>query len=115
MSVKIYHNPRCGKSRAGLQAVENSNVKFEIIKYLDTKPSIDEITGLLKKLNMKPIELVRIKEDIWKENYKGKELSDSEIIKAMADNSKLIERPIVTKDNKAVLGRPTENISEFLK
>jgi arsenate reductase len=115
MSVKIYHNPRCGKSRAGLKAVEESGVEFEIIKYLDTKPSIEEIKSILDKLEMKPIELVRVKEAIWKETYKGKELTDEEIIGAMADNSKLIERPIVVKGDKAVLGRPTENIIEFLK
>ena len=115
MSVKIYHNPRCGKSRAGLKAVEESGVDFEIIKYLDTKPNADEIKSVLTKLDMKPIELVRVKEEIWKENYKGKELTDEEVIIAMVENSKLIERPIVVKDDKAVLGRPTENIIEFLK
>ncbi len=115
MSVKIYHNPRCGKSRAGLKAVEESGVDFEIIKYLDTKPNADEIKSILANLGMKPIDLVRVKEAIWKDNYKGKELSDEEIINAMAENSKLIERPIVVKGDKAVLGRPTENIVEFLK
>ena len=115
MSVKIYHNPRCGKSRAGLKAVEESGVDFEIIKYLDTNPNAEEIKSIISKLDMKPIELVRVKEDIWKENYRGKKLSDNEIIQAMAENSKLIERPIVVKGEKAVLGRPTENIIEFLK
>ena len=115
MKVTIYHNPRCGKSRAGLKAVEESGVKFDVVKYLDTNPSTNEISDLLKKLDMKPLELVRIKENIWKENYKGKDLSDDEIIQAMADNSKLIERPIVVKGEKAVLGRPTEKIVEFLK
>ena len=115
MKVTIYHNPRCGKSRAGLKAVEESGVDFEIVKYLDTKPSSEEIRSILSKLDMKPIELVRVKEVIWKESYKGKELSDNEVIQAMADNSKLIERPIVVKGEKAVLGRPTENIIEFLK
>ena len=115
MKVIIYHNPRCGKSRAGLKAVEESGVEHEIIKYLDTKPNAEEIKDILSKLDINPIELVRVKEDIWKENYKGKELSDDEIIIAMAENSKLIERPIVVKDGKAVLGRPTENIVELLK
>ncbi len=115
MKVTIYHNPRCGKSRAGLKAVEESGVEFELIKYLDTNPNSVEIKGILSKLGLKPIELVRVKEDTWKENYKGKNLSDHEIIQAMAENSKLIERPIVVKGEKAVLGRPTENIVEFLK
>ena len=115
MKVTIYHNPRCGKSRAGLKAVEESGVEYETIKYLDTNPNAEEIKDLLSKLEIKPIELVRVKENIWKENYKGKDISDNEIITAMADNSKLIERPIVVKGNKAVLGRPTENIIELLK
>ena len=115
MSVKIYHNPRCGKSRAGLKAVQDAGVEPELIKYLDTKPGVKEIMDILEKLNMKPIELVRIKEAIWKDNYKGKEMNDDEIVVAMAENSKLIERPIVVKGDKAVLGRPTENITEFLK
>jgi len=115
MKVTIYHNPRCGKSRSGLKAVEESGVEYEIIKYLDTKPNAEEIKDILSKLEIKPIELVRVKEDIWKDNYKGKDLSDGEIIIAMAENSKLIERPIVVKGKKAVLGRPTENIIEFLK
>jgi arsenate reductase len=115
MSVKIYHNPRCGKSRAGLKAVQEAGIEPEIIKYLDSKPGVAEIMDILEKLNMKPIELVRIKEAIWKDNYKGKELSDKEVVSAMAENPKLMERPIVVKGDKAVLGRPTENISEFLK
>jgi len=115
MEVTIYHNPRCGKSRAGLKAVQDAGIEPKIIKYLDTKPNAEEIKDLLTKLGMKPIELVRVKEAIWKENYKGKELTDDEIINAMAENPKLIERPIVVKGDKAVLGRPTENIVEFLK
>ena len=115
MKVTIYHNPRCGKSRAGLQAVEESGVDFEIIKYLDTKPNSEDIKSILAKLNMKPIELLRVKEAIWKENYKGKDLTDDEVVNAMSENSKLIERPIVVKGDKAVLGRPTENIINFLK
>lgn len=115
MKVKIYHNSRCSKSRAGMKAVEESGVEFDIVNYLDTNPSASEVSDLLNKLNLKPIELVRVNEAIWKDNYKGKELSDDEIIAAMAENSKLIERPIVVRGEKAVIGRPTENIVELLK
>ena len=112
--MKIYHNPRCQKSREGLQLLENSNRNFEVVDYLNNPPSEKQLQEILKMLGMKPIELVRKNESIWKEKYKNKELSDNDIIKAMCDNPKLIERPIVTKDNKAVLGRPPENIRVFL-
>tara|TARA_B110000211_G_scaffold52261_1_gene57634 strand:+ start:242 stop:583 length:342 start_codon:yes stop_codon:yes gene_type:complete len=112
--IKIYHNPRCRKSREGLTILENSGKEFEIIKYLEEVPSeatLKEIVGLL---GISPIQLVRKTEQIWKENYKGKELSDIEIIKAMIENPKLIERPIVIHKNKAVIGRPPENIISII-
>lgn len=112
--IQIYHNPRCSKSRQGLAIVENAKVDFEIIKYLATPLTTKELTELIKKLNIKPIELVRIKEAIWKENFKGKELSDKEIIEAMAKFPKLIERPVVVNGDKAVLGRPPEQILDIL-
>ena len=113
--LKIYHNPRCRKSREGLAILEESGQDFEIVKYLDTPPSYLELAAILGKLNLKPIELVRKNEAIWKEQFKGKELSDEEIIQAMVDHPILIERPIVVKNNEAVLGRPPENISELFK
>ena len=113
--LKIYHNPRCSKSRQGLEIFEASGEKFDLIKYLDNPPSYMELAAILGKLNLKPIELIRKNESIWKEQFKGKELSDEELIEAMIKNPKLIERPIVVKDNKAVLGRPPENISQLFK
>lgn len=113
--LKIYHNPRCSKSRQGLAIVEASGEEFEIVKYLDNPPSYIELAAILGKLNLKPIELIRKNESIWKEQFKGKELSDEELIEAMISNPKLIERPIVVKDNKAVLGRPPENIGLLFK
>ena len=112
--IKIYHNPRCSKSREGLAILENSGKEFEIVKYLEDVPSEKELTEIIKLLKISPIQLVRKTEKIWKEEYKGKELSDSEIIKAMVQNPKLIERPIVINKNKAVIGRPSENISDLL-
>ena len=112
--MKIYHNNRCSKSREGLCILEASNQDFEIVNYLENPPSKEELQDILKMLNLTPIQLVRKSEKIWKENFKGKDLNDNEIVKAMIDNPKLIERPIVIKGNKAVLGRPPENIKELL-
>lgn len=112
--IKIYHNPRCTKSRHGLALLEESGKEFEVVKYLDNIPSKEELTSIINKLEISPIELVRKNEAIWKENYKGKELSDAEIIEAMIQNPKLIERPIIINNNKAVIGRPTENINTII-
>ncbi|NVK09020.1 MAG: arsenate reductase (glutaredoxin) [Tenacibaculum sp.] len=112
--IKIYHNPRCSKSRQGLEILENSGKEFKTVKYLDTIPSEEELKEIINLLNISPIDLVRKNEKIWKEEYKGKELSDAEIITAMVKNPKLIERPIVINGNKAVVGRPPENIKEII-
>ena len=112
--IKIYHNNRCRKSRAGLEIVENSGKDFEIIKYLDEVPSVEELKKIIKLLKINPIDLVRKNEAVWKENFKGKTLSDNDIVKAMVENPKLIERPIVINGDKAVVGRPPELISTIL-
>ncbi len=108
--MKIYHNPRCSKSRQGLAILQEAKVDFEIIEYLKTPLSEKELKAILSKLKIDAIDLIRKNEAIWKENYKGKELSNEQIIKAMAENPKLIERPIVIHKNKAVIGRPPEKI-----
>ncbi|MEM6717714.1 MAG: arsenate reductase (glutaredoxin) [Bacteroidota bacterium] len=112
--LKIYHNPRCRKSREGLAILENSGKDFEIVKYLDDPLSVDELTEIINLLGIAPLDLVRKNEKIWKENFKGKDLTDSEIIQAMVDHPKLIERPIVIHDGKAVIGRPPEDINKIL-
>ncbi|CAL2084665.1 Arsenate reductase [Tenacibaculum sp. 190524A02b] len=112
--IKIYHNNRCSKSRNGLQILEESGKEFEVIKYLDNVPSEEELNAIVKLLGISPIELVRKNEKVWKESYKGKDLTDAEIIKAMVENPKLIERPIVINGDKAVIGRPPENISSII-
>lgn len=112
--ITIYHNNRCSKSRDGLCFLENSKQDFKVINYLETPPTKEELKELIKKLDITPIELVRTKETIWIENYKGKTLSDEEVIQAMIDNPKLIERPIIVNGDKAVIARPTEKINEIL-
>ena len=112
--IKIYHNNRCSKSRCGLEILEKSGKDFEIIKYLDDIPSALELLNLIKLLNIKPIELVRKNEAIWKDQYKNKDLSDSDIISAMVKYPKLIERPIIINGNKAVIGRPPELILDII-
>ena len=112
--ITIYHNPRCTKSREGLCEIENLNKSFTIRKYLDEPFTKNELKEVIKKLNIKPLELVRTKESIWIENYKGKELSDTQIVQAMLENPKLIERPIIVNGNKAVIARPKEKINAIL-
>lgn len=112
--IQIYHNPRCGKSRNCLAFIEQTNQEYQIIPYLTETPSVDELKTLLKKLNIQPLDLVRTKEKIWIENFKGKELTNEQIIQAMADNPILIERPIVIKDGKAIIGRDLDLVASFL-
>lgn len=112
--IKIYHNPRCGKSREALQILENSGKDFEVIKYLENVPTFEELKTIIENLKIKPVDLVRQKEKVWIENFKEKQLTEDEIITAMISNPILIERPIVTNENKIVLGRPPQNIIEIL-
>jgi arsenate reductase len=113
--IQIYHNPRCGKSRNCLAALETAEQEYQIIKYLDTPPTYDELLLLLKKLELAPLDLVRQKEKIWIENFKNKSLTDQEIIKAMILNPILIERPILIKGDKAIIAWDLDKIEAFLK
>jgi arsenate reductase len=112
--IQIYHNSRCGKSRECLAFLEKSGQEYEIIKYLEDVPTFDELKEIIKKLGIKPIELVRRKEKIWTENFKDKPLSDDEIINAMISNPILIERPIVINRDKAIIARPLEKVTAIL-
>ena len=116
--ITVWHNPRCRKSREGLAMIEKiageKGLEVEIRKYLENPPSKDELTKVLKMLGMKPIELVRTKEAIWKENFKGKDLTDEQVIEAMAQYPKLIERPVVIYNDKAVLARLAEKVLELV-
>ena len=112
--MKIYHNPRCSKSRQTLQLIKDAGVEPEIIDYLKDVPSESELKELVAMLGIKPYDLLRRGEADFKQNFKGKDLSDAEWIAAMVKYPKLIERPIVVKQKKAVLGRPPENAKTFL-
>ena len=112
--IRIYHNPRCRKSREGLQLLEASGQEFDIVFYLKNPFSKEELTAVISKLGISPLELVRRNETIWKDHFRGKDLNDNQIIDAMVRYPKLVERPIVTKGSKAVIGRPSEHIIELL-
>lgn len=112
--ITIYHNPRCTKSRQGVAFLNDSGKDFKTVLYLDNPIDKDTLKSLLKKLDYAPIELVRKNEAIWKEQFKGKELKDEQIIDAMIEFPKLMERPIIVNGAKAVVGRPTEAIEKLL-
>lgn len=112
--MKIYHNPRCSKSRNTLNIITEKNSDVTIVEYLKTPPTKEELKDLLKKLNIPAKDLIRKGEQIFKDNYKGKELSENEWIDAMVKYPKLIERPIVVNGDKAVIGRPPEKVLEIL-
>lgn len=112
--MKIYHNPRCSKSRQTLQLINNSGKKIEIIEYLNEPPTFEELKSIIKLLGITPEQLLRKNESIFKEQFKGKIYSDDEWIQIMIEHPKLIERPIVIEGKKAVLGRPPENVLELL-
>lgn len=112
--MKIYHNPRCSKSRQTVEIIKKTKKEFEIVEYLKDSLSISELELIIEKLGITAIELVRKNELIWKENYKGKNLADKEIVRAMIENPKIMERPIVVNGEKAVLGRPPENVLKII-
>ncbi|MDX1653101.1 MAG: arsenate reductase (glutaredoxin) [Brumimicrobium sp.] len=112
--MKIFHNPRCSKSRQTLELIRKKGVEPEVILYLENSPNADELRNILKKLQIPAEKLVRRGEQEFKDRFKGKDLSEAEWIEAMVNYPKLIERPIVIKENKAVIGRPPESVLELL-
>ena len=111
----ILHNSRCGKSREALKVLEESGKEFDVREYLKEPLTKAELKEILKQLNLKPIDIVRTNEEEWKANFKGKDLSDDEVLQAMIDYPKLIQRPIVTDEKAGVLGRPKELVEDFIK
>lgn len=108
--MKLYHNPRCSKSRSSLELLQEKGIQVDIVKYLEETPTKEALESLLKKLGIKAKELVRKGEKEYKEHFKGKNLTEEEWIAAMVQYPKLIERPIFEKGDKAVIGRPPENV-----
>ncbi len=112
--MKIYHNPRCRKSRETLEIIQSSGIEPEIVEYLKDVPTAEELKQILAKLGMNASEIVRTGEPIYKEKFKGKQFNEDEWIQILIEYPKLIERPIVVKDYKAVIGRPPENVKELI-
>lgn len=110
----IYHNPRCSKSRSACALIAENGIVAEVVEYLKTPPSRDELRALLKKLGMKPAELVRQGEEEFKVHYAGRILTDEEWLDAMVAHPILIERPIIVYGDKAVVARPPERVLELL-
>ena len=114
-NIKIFHNPRCSKSRQTLELLQSSQVEPEIIEYLKTPPTAEELKQILAMLGLEPRQLMRTKEAEYKENDLDDEsLSRDQLIDAMVAHPKLIERPIVIKNGKAAIGRPPEKVLEIL-
>lgn len=113
--VTLYYNPRCSKCREALCILEDKGVKTEIIEYLKTPPTEKELKDLLKKLKLKPTDIIRKKEPLFEKKFKNKKFSDTEWIKVLCKNPILIERPIAIEGNKAIIGRPPERVIDLLK
>jgi len=111
--ITIYHNPKCRKSRAGLEYLREKGLEYTIVEYLKTPFSREILKELLMKLNLVPRELVRTQEDIYKQKLKGKQFTDEEWITILLENPKLIQRPIVVKGYRAVIGHTVEEIGRL--
>lgn len=112
--MQIWHNPKCSKSREALGLLEERGETFETVKYLDTPPCRSEIVELLAKLGISARELMRTKEDLYKELGLAKVNDEAKLIDALAEHPRLIERPIIIRGNRAVIGRPVEKVIEIL-
>jgi arsenate reductase len=115
MNTVIYHNPRCSKSRQALSLLEEAGVQAQVVRYLDTPPSEEDLDQLLKKLNLEPIDVMRQQDDLFKElGLVGKPLTRAEGLRLLAEHPALLERPIVVAGDKAVVARPPERVREIL-
>jgi arsenate reductase len=113
-TITIYHNTRCSKSRDVCTLLTKKKVKTEVIEYLKTPPTQKEIKELLKMLGLKASELVRTNEPLYKEKFEGKKITETQWLKILSENPILIQRPIIVKGNKAIIGRPAEKVLEIL-
>ena len=112
--VTIWHNPQCSKSREAMSILDQNNCEAYVVNYLENTPTKDEITTALTMLGMNPRELMRTKEDIYAELNLKEEYDYDILVDAMVNNPKLIERPVIFKGNRAIIGRPTDKIAKFL-
>ena len=112
--VKIYHNPRCKKSRAGLQYLQEKGIDPEVVEYLKNPVDEKELKDILVKLNKKPQDIIRTQEAVYKSEFKGREFTEDEWVKILTEYPKLIQRPIVVKGYKAVIGDPVDQIESLL-
>lgn len=111
--IKIYHNPRCRKSREALNFLQENKYDFEVVLYLEDKLTLAELKGLIKKLEIKPMDLIRKEEALWKKEYKSQNLGDAQLINLMIKEPRLMQRPIVVNDDKAVVARPLETLESL--
>lgn len=112
--LTIYHNPRCSKSRETLKIIEDSHQEVKVVEYLKETPTREELATIVQKLGVHPIEIVRKGESLYKEKYRGKNFSAGEWLTILSENPKLIERPIVIREEKALIARPPENVRGLL-
>ena len=112
--ITIYHNPRCGKSRNTLKILQEARLDFKIVEYLKNPPGVEELSEVLEKLGISPIDLIRKGESEYKNLIKGKTLSDRQLIELMSQNPILIERPVVFNESQAIIGRPPENVLQII-
>jgi arsenate reductase len=112
--IKIYHNPSCKKSRAGLQHLKESGHAFTVVEYLKNPLTEKEVEILLVKLNLSPSAIIRTQEEYYKKNLKGKKFEDHELVSMIVQHPKLMKRPVVERNYKAVIGDPVENIATLL-
>lgn len=114
-NIQIWHNPKCSKSRAAMELLENKNIDANVVKYLEQTPTKEQIKDVLKKLRISAKELLRTGEDVYKELNLNQIDDEGTLIDFMVKNPILIERPIIIKGDKAVIARPIENLSELIK
>lgn len=112
--IRVYHNPRCTKSREALAYLENKGLEYEVVEYMKEPLTPMDVESVLEALDMSAEELIRTNETIWKDEFKGKELDEDELVLAMIEHPKLMQRPIVLNAGKAVIARPAEEIEKVL-
>lgn len=112
--LKIYHNPKCRKSREGLKYLQDKGVDFVVVDYIKTGIKEEELSEIVLKLNLKPADIVRTQEDIYRKELKGRNFTDREWIKILSENPRLLQRPVVVARHKAVIAQPPEKVDELL-